>query len=84
MMPHNGIMRTTVRIADHLLIEAKRLAATRRTSLAKVVEDSLRKYLAEARAEADRPRPSRELPVTDAGTVVAGVDLDDTSELLEL
>ena len=39
MMPHNGIMRTTVRIADHLLIEAKRLAATRRTSLAKVVED---------------------------------------------
>lgn len=83
MMPHNSVMRTTVNVADHLLIEAKRLAAVRRTSLAKVVEDSLRRYLAAAREErAGRPVDWR-LPVIDAGPPVPGVDLDDTSELLE-
>jgi hypothetical protein len=82
-MSHNNIMRTTVNIADYLLIEAKRLAATRRISLAKVIEDSLRKYLAEYRAGGLRARDARKIPLLDGGEPVAGVDLDDTSELME-
>jgi len=82
-MTHNTIMRTTVTISDHLLIEAKKLAATRRTSLAFILEDSLRFYLAELKAR--KPEQADwSLPVSDAGPPRAGVDLNDTSELLEL
>lgn len=77
-------MRTTVNIADHLMVQAKKLAASRRISLAKVVEDSLRKYLAEYRNEARSGRGPYDLPLMDAGKVVVGVDLDDTSELMDL
>lgn len=77
-------MRTTVNIADHLLLHAKRLAALRRTSLAKIVEDSLRKYLAEERAEADESRTAWKLPVLDGGPPAPGVDLNDTSALWEV
>ena len=77
-------MRTTVNIADHLLVQAKKLAASRRIPLARLVEDSLRKYLAEYRSEARSDRRPYDIPLMDAGKVVAGVDLDDTSELMEL
>lgn len=78
-------MRTTITIADHLLIEAKQLAAARRMSLAKLMEDCLRKFLAEERARAELDRESAgHLPVVDAGAPVPGVDLDDTSALWEL
>ena len=76
-------MRTTVNIADHLLAEARSLALARRTSLTKLVEESLRRYLAEARSAVDEPPPVWELPTIDAGPPLPGVDLDDTSELLE-
>ena len=82
-MAHNNTMRTTVNIADYLLIEAKRLAAAQQMSLAKLIEDSLRKYLAEYRNEASRARDSFELPLLDGVKPVAGVNLDDTSELWE-
>ena len=85
MMRHHGItMRTTVSIADHLLLQAKRLAAARRTSLAKVVEDSLRKYLAEQELSAAQTRHTYDLPLLDGGGVVSGVDLNDTSSLWDL
>lgn len=68
-------------IADYLVLEAKRLAASRRTSLARVVEDSLRKYLAEYRSEASRARAPYALPTLDAVSPRRGIDLDDTSDL---
>jgi hypothetical protein len=77
-------MRTTVNIADHLLIEARRLSAARRTSLAKLMEDSLRKYLAEVRDEEDRAPPDLAIAVVHSGPPVPGIDLNDTSALLEL
>jgi hypothetical protein len=77
-------MRTTVNIPDHLLIEAKRMAATRRTSLASVIADSLRRYLAETRAAVSVKEPVLMPPVVRAGRLVEGVDLDDTSRLVEL
>ena len=55
-------MRTTVTIDDHLLAEAKVLAARQHRSLSTVVEDALRQALATAR----RP-PSRPLQLTTYG-----------------
>ena len=83
-MPHHDVLRTTVNIADHPLIEAKRLASVRRTSLAKLIEDSLRKYLAEVRDEEDRAPPDLAIAVVRSGPPVPGIDLNDTSALLEL
>lgn len=82
-MHHIDIMRTTVDVEDHLLLEAKQLAAARRTSLTAVLEDSLRAYLAEARR---RPPPGRRtpLPVNTRSRPARGIDLDDTSKLLEI
>ena len=75
-------MRTTLDIADHVLIEAKQVAARRRLTLAGLVEDSLRKYLSaepQARASGKRFR----LRMMDGGAPRPGVDLTDTSDLLE-
>jgi len=78
-------MRTTVDIPDHILIEAKKLAATRKTSLASVVADSLRKYLADCRREEEEgPKEHYEIPLVESGPPVEGVDLNDTSMLWEL
>jgi len=82
-MCHNGIMRTTVNIPDHLLVEAKKLAATKRTSLASIFEDSLRLYLTEHRSQSSPPS-GWALPLSDAGKPVPGLDLNDVSELLDL
>ena len=75
-------MRTTLDIADHVLIEAKQLAARRRSSLARLVEDSLRKYLAEETAGRSPERRPR-LRLMDGGEPLPGIDLTDTSELIE-
>lgn len=77
-------MRTTVDLADALLVEAKRIAAERHTSLTRVLEESLRRYLAEERAGRRRARIAKPLPVIEGARPVKGVDLDDTSALLEL
>lgn len=80
-MEHIYVMRTTLDIADHVLIEAKQLAARRRSSLARLVEDSLRKYLAEETGK--RPARGSRLRLMDGGEPLPGVDLTDTSELFE-
>jgi hypothetical protein len=75
-------MRTTLEIADHVLVEAKQLAARRRLSLAGLVEDSLRQYLA-AESSPEKPRKPFRLPMMDGGAPRPGIDLTDTSDLLE-
>jgi hypothetical protein len=77
-------MRTTLDLADHLLLQAKRLAASRRTSLTAVMEDSLRLYLASAAEHAATAAEPFRLPVADGGKPARGVDLDDTSALWEI
>jgi hypothetical protein len=76
-------MRTTLNVADHLLIEARKVAADRRTTLTEIVEESLRAFLASERA---RPPAAKDLaiPVNREARPVPGVTLDDTSELLEI
>jgi hypothetical protein len=82
MMRHVYAMRTTLDIADHVLIEAKQLAARRRSSLAKLVEDSLRKYLADETGQEFRGKRPR-LRLMDGGEPLPGIDLTDTSDLIE-
>jgi hypothetical protein len=73
-------MRTTVRIDDRLLVEAKTRAARSGRTLNQVVEDALR----EAFARRDGPKRRVELPVFRGGRVMPGVDLDDAAALLDL
>ena len=81
-MKHIYAVRTTVDIAEHVLVEAKQMAARRRLSLTRLIEDSLRKYLS---SEPRGPVPAKRhrLRVMDGGAALPGVDLTDTSDLLE-
>ncbi|MBA3290489.1 MAG: type II toxin-antitoxin system VapB family antitoxin [Actinobacteria bacterium] len=75
-------MRTTIRLDDGLLEDAKRLAVARNTTLTKVIEDALRAVLARSR---EGRSPERiELPAFDGGSPLPGVDLDDSAALLDL
>jgi len=75
-------MRTTIDLPDHLLVDAKKLAAERHVPLTRLLEESLRAYLA---VERSRPRGKPEpLPVLTDPAPAPGIDLDDTSRLWEL
>ena len=49
-------MRTTIRIDDQLLREAKRIALERQSTLTEVIEDSLRETFARRKSAAGRER----------------------------
>jgi len=72
-------MRTTIRLDDQLLVQAKRRAVETGTTLTAVIEDALRRALREPPIGAPVPP----LP-TVAGPLRPGVDLDDSAGLLEL
>ena len=84
MMHHQRIMRTTVDLPEHLLVQAKQLAAARQIPLTRVLEDSLRAYLAEERARSRSGDSVPALPVVRGVRPVRGVDLDDTSALWDV
>jgi len=76
-------MRTTVRLDDALLAEAKSEAVRTGRTLTAVIEDALRASL--ARRGDDGPgKPSRELPTFAGRGLQPGVDLDSSASLLEL
>jgi hypothetical protein len=79
-------MRTTVRLDDALLADAKSLAARTGRTLTAVIEDALREAL--ARRPGDREPSQVRLPTDDGdghgGGLRPGVDLDDTAALLDL
>jgi len=75
-------MRTTVRLDDHLLAEAKRHAAESGKTLTSVLEQALRESLARRSVQANA-KPMR-LKTVKGGGVRAGVDLDDSASLLDL
>lgn len=75
-------MRTTIDLPDHLLVDAKKLAAERHVPLTRLLEESLRAYLAVERLRTrGKPEP---LPVLSDPAPVPGIDLDDTSRLWEI
>jgi hypothetical protein len=75
-------MRTTIRIDDALLAEAKSLAARTGRTLTAVIEDALREMVSRQKC-ADRRAPVRLTTVGGQG-VLPGVELDDSAALLEL
>jgi len=75
-------MRTTVRLDDGLLDQAKKAARERGETLTSLIEQGLRLVL--ARPLKRTPRRRVQLPVcTAGGGPLPGVDLDDTSGLLD-
>ncbi len=76
-------MRTTIKLADELIVEAKGIAARTGRTFAEVVEDAVRDSLARRR-RTDGTTISVPLPNFGEGGLQAGVDLDDSAELLDL
>ncbi len=75
-------MRTTVRLEDNLLLQAKEAALRREMTLTAVLEEALREWLARQRKSQRRERV--DLPISNAGgRVRPGVDLDDAADLLD-
>ncbi len=75
-------MRTTIRMDDELLRDAKKLAAESGRSLTKLIEDLLREKIATREKKAARTRAR--IPTTKGTGLQAGVDLDDSASLLGL
>jgi hypothetical protein len=75
-------MRTTIRLDDHLLKEAKEVAAATNRSLSKLVEDALRETLARRQAGHDRSRVV--LRTFKGNGLRPGVDLDCSASLRDL
>ena len=74
-------MRTTVRLDDRLLADAKRYAAQSGRTLTSLIDEGLREVL--ARGAAPRQTAPVELP-TGGGGLQPGVTLDSNAALLEV
>ncbi len=77
-----GQKKTTVRLDEDLLSEARRLAAEERTTLTAVLEQAVRELLARRKERRARPRVS--LPSFTGWGLQPGVDLDNSLALLDL
>ena len=75
-------MRTTVRLDEHLLAEAKKHAAESGKTLTSLLEEALRESLSRRKPQV-KSKPVR-LKTVNGGGVRAGVDLDDSAALLDL
>jgi hypothetical protein len=75
-------MRTTIRLSDDLLAQAKEVAVKSGRTLTAVIEDSLRLALA-AKNERPKRRKTR-LPSSGNGWLRPGVNLDSSAELLDI
>lgn len=75
-------MRTTVDIEDHLLREAKVLAAQTGGSVRALIEEGLRRVLDARRSGRTEDLPP--LPTHKGGGVQPGVDLSDKKQLLDI
>ena len=72
-------MRTTLRLDDVLLRDAKRFAIETGRTLTAVIEDALREAL--TRRSRRAPAAPTRLPTYGRGGLRAGIDLDDSSAL---
>ena len=75
-------MRTTIRLDDGLLDEARRLAVRHGTTLTAIIEESLRERL--ARSQSGLSGQRTRLATTGEGGVLPGIDLDDSASLLDM
>jgi hypothetical protein len=75
-------MRTTINLPDELILQAKKAALEADTTLTEIIGDALREALAKRRRK--EPRKEFKLITYGKGGLQPGVDLDDTSALLDL
>ncbi len=75
-------MRTTLNISDDLLAEAKVVAARTHRSIGAVVDDALRVLLRRDAAESNAEAWT--FPISGAGGLQPGVNLDDREALADL
>lgn len=76
-------MRTTVRLPDEVLEEAKQYALERGTSLTQIFEEALREHLARHRGATSEHRVV-ELPTFGGRGPHPGVDLHDSAALTDV
>jgi len=76
-------MRTTIRLDDALLTEAKKLAADSGRSLTAVIEDALREVISRRRS---LPARNRRIvfPTFRGRGLRPGIDLDNSAALLDI
>ena len=75
-------MRTTVRLDDRLLVDAKRYAAQSGRTLTSLIDEGLRDVL--ARRAAPSPAEAVRLPTGGRGGLQPGVTLDSNAALLKI
>jgi hypothetical protein len=75
-------MRTTIRLEDSLLAEAKRIAAEKGGTLTSVIENALRQSFAQQERAEKRGKVS--FTTSGKGGLRPGVDLDSSAALLHL
>ena len=76
-------MRTTINLPDELILQAKKAALEADTTLTEIIEDALREAL-EKKRRRKAARKEFKLITYGKGGVWPGVDLDDTSSLLDI
>ena len=76
-------MRTTINLPDDLILQAKKAALEAYTTLTEIIENALREALAKRNQKKAR-RKEFKLITYGKGGLRPGVDLDDTSALLDL
>ena len=76
-------MRTTIRLEEPLLRQAKLEAARSGRTLTAIIEEALRERLGRT-ARAAEPRARVRLKTVGGPGLCAGVDLDDSATLLDL
>ena len=75
-------MRTTINLPDELILRAKKAALEADTTLTEIIGDALREALATRQRKT--PKKAFKIITSGRGGVFPGVDLDDTSALLDL
>jgi hypothetical protein len=75
-------MRTTINLPDDLVLRAKKAALEGDTTLTEFIANALRESLAERRRR--KQHPALKINPSGKGGVLPGVDLDDSSALLDI
>ena len=75
-------MRTTVRLNESVLRQARQYAVSHEMSLTALLEEALRERL--SRSSANKKPRRIDLPVFDGKGLQSGVDLDDSAGLLDV
>jgi hypothetical protein len=75
-------MRTTINLPDDLILQAKKAALESETTLTEIIANALRETLSKRRR--NTPRKKFKIITYGKGGVLPGVDLSNTSALLDI